>query len=105
MYKTNFFFYNNLKDINIINKVESDNIINDGYITIEKYCKEHDILILGYKHQLAGKFVSFNSSLQDILDKLNQIPNIRYENKSRYKMQIVDVYTNSLDSYKAYVIY
>ena len=80
MFKTNFFFYNKLKDNTLINRIESDNLISDAYINIDNYFKKHNILVLGGKNQLDGKLVSFNAPLQEILAKINNLKDVRYYN-------------------------
>ena len=105
MFKTNFFFYNKLKDNTLINRIESDNLISDAYINIDNYYKKHNILVLGGKNQLDGKLVSFNAPLQEILAKINNLKDVRYYNKYNFKMELVDVYTPYNKIFKAYIIY
>ena len=61
-------------------------------------------IILGEGRKLDGKLVIFKKDLQSILNKINNMKYLSYENKKKYKMQIVKVYTSDYKTYEAYLI-
>jgi hypothetical protein len=114
----NIFFYNKLKDPELINKISTNNIIKDGYILVQKYNISTNTLLLGddtssRSEVVQGKIVSFYLSLEQFIDKLNNISEIRIPFKHKYNMENVDVIVNTLENNKsisfvkekAYIIY
>jgi hypothetical protein len=114
----NIFFYNKFKDVEMINKISMNTVIKDGYIIIEKYDTKTNTLLIGGEHSsrseiLQGKFVTFQLTLEKIIDKLNSINEIRIPFKPKYNMELVDVIVNTVENNKcvhflkekAYIIY
>ena len=106
MENVQFFFYNNLLDINLLNEISENIKIIPSYILVEDYDK---IIISNNKSNnkqiLKGILVIFDISLGEILKKINEHDKIKYENKQIYKLDIVDVNIYKDDSTKAYIIY
>lgn len=109
----NLFFYNKLKDIELINKISVNNEIKDGYIYVKKYGIEQNSFILGNTNErneiVRGKIVLFYLTLEQTLDRLNNILQIRIPTKQKYTVELVDVNivneTNQLVKEKAYILY
>jgi glycine cleavage system H lipoate-binding protein len=98
-----FFFYNNLKNVELIKKINNHFTIEDGYITLES-C---DPSLKGEnenENTLKGKIVHFNTTLQDVLEKINDIPECKSEKKDKYRVEKVWVTRNGSRS-EAYIIY
>jgi hypothetical protein len=105
-----FFFYNKLTDVEIIKKINNSFEIYDGYILIQNYDSENNILEISDKSfnnnkLLYGKIVKFNMKLDDIIQKINEIHECKLENKIKYKLE--EIWTNKIigGKYKAYIIY
>jgi hypothetical protein len=104
---TNFFFYNNLKNKQLIESIDSIFIIKDSYIYMDGLNMDLRKLNIYDTDILNGKFVSFPLLLLgDILDKLVDIQEIKYENRNVYKLDKIQVYIYNDECYKdAYIIY
>ena len=102
-----FFFYAKLTDTELIKKISNNFEINDGYIIIENYDRQNNILNISDNSSnnnklLYGKIVKFNMKLEDVIIKINEIQEIKFKN------YILDtIWTNSKFGgvYKAYIIY
>ena len=110
MEKVQFFFYNNLLDINLLNKISKNTKIIQSYILVEYYKKDNNILIINNeesfnKEILKGILVIFDISLSEILKKLNEINEIKSKNKKMYKLDTINVNIYKDDITKAYIIY
>ena len=110
MEKVQFFFYNNLLDINLLNKISKNTKIIQSYILVEYYNKDNNILIINNeesfnKEILKGILVIFDISLSEILKKLNEINEIKSKNKKMYKLDTVNINIYKDDITKAYIIY
>jgi hypothetical protein len=82
-----FFFYNNLKNTELIKKINNHFTIEDGYITencLSSLKGENE-----NKNTLKGKIVHFNITLQDVLEKINGIPECKSEKKDKYTVEKV----------------
>ena len=97
-----FFFYNNLKSEKLIDLIDKNYKIFDGSISI----KEIDGLknIIGKEDRIDGKLVCFENDLSLILSKINNMKYLSFENKLRYKIYIVKVYTSDYKTIDAYLI-
>ena len=97
-----FFFYNNFKDTRLINLISSNYTMTDGYMYIHSFIN-NKLNIKGNNEQLYGKIVYFNFQVEQILEKINNIPLIHSYNK--YTVEKINVYKldNSIES--AYIIY
>ena len=104
-----FFFYAKLTDTELIKKINNNFEINDGYIIIENYDRQNNILnisdnSINNNKLLYGKIVKFNMKLEDVIIKINEIQEIKLKNTN----YILDtIWTNSKFGgvYKAYIIY
>ena len=105
---TVFFFYKNLMNVELIKKISTDFTLNDGYIIIESYDSEKNILQINSKIEknnmlLHGKIVTFNIKLEHVLEKMNGIEECKF--KSKYALDTVFASRISGGVYKAHIIY
>lgn len=104
---TIFFFYNNLTNINLITKIDTNFSIINGYIFIEYY-NENTIKINNnstYNTKiLYGKIVIFNYDLDYILDKINKLDCIKNDKIDKYNITTKPVYSYN-KQYDAYIIF
>jgi len=112
-----FFFYNYLLDINLLNKINENIKIIPSYILVDNYNKENNILIISNKDSinkqiLKGIVVQFDITLGKILEKINaifkkinKIDPIKYKNIDIYKIDIVNANIYKDDTTTAYIIY
>ena len=104
-----FFFYNKLKNIELIKKISNHFDISDGCIIIKNYDDEKSILEIDDKSLnnklLYGKIVDFDMKLSDIINKIEDIDDCKLENKIKYTLE--QIWTNKKfgGTYKAYIIY
>ena len=105
-----FFFYNNLTNVELIKKINNNFEIYDGYIIIQNYDSENNVLEISDKSfnnskLLYGKIVDFDMNLDDIIRKINQIEECKLENKIKYTLETI--WTNKVfgGMYKSYIIY
>ena len=101
------FFYDKLCSTYIKKIFKKYSFIEKGYIKIKSYNYETNELILGNNHILEGIVLFFNPIfLDDILYELNNNNNkhISYNNKYKYKIEIVKTYINS-NIHEAFIIY
>ena len=89
-----FFFYNKMSNPDIVKKISPTFDIIDGYILIENYDSENDILTISNKNEnnntiLYGKIVDFsNMKLQIILEKLSEIEECKFK-KQKYTLDTI----------------
>jgi hypothetical protein len=107
---TYFFFYNYLLNIELIKLIDEIFIIKDGYINIKSFDREKDELIIKddkeNKEILKGKLVLFPTlTLKEIVDQLYKLDNIKYKNRSIYKIEKIKVHIDDKDELEAYIIY
>ena len=105
-----FFFYNKLTNVDLINQINKSFEMYDGYIIIQNYDKENNLLeisnnSLNNNKILNGKIVEFNMKLEDIIKKINEIDECKSESKMKYSLE--QIWTNKTfgGTYKAYIIY
>jgi hypothetical protein len=105
-----FFFYNKLTNIEIIKKINDNFEIYDGYILIQNYDSENNILEINDKKLLNnkllyGKIVDFDMNISDIINKIEDIDDCKFKNKIKYTLE--QIWTNKTfgGTYKAYIIY
>jgi hypothetical protein len=105
-----FFFYNKLTNLELIQKININFEINDGYIIMQNYDIENNLLEISDNSSknnklLHGKIVNFNMKLDDIIKKINEIDECKLENKIKYSLK--EIWTNKTfgGTYKAYIIY
>lgn len=105
------FFYKNLTDSELIRKINDKFDIFDGYVLVKSYDEENDILeISGIPSDnnviLNGKIVKFDMALKDVIDKINSIPEIRFENRNtKYKLDRIWANKSTGNLYHSYIIY
>lgn len=104
------FFYNKLKNIELIQKINNNFEIDDGYIMIKNYDCENNFLEISEKsidnnNILYGKLVHFNAKLDDIIQKITEIEECKFENKIKYTIQNIQVNKTFGNTYEAYIIY
>ena len=93
-----FFFYKYLTDENLINKINNNYEIQDGYVIINKNENETDC---NNCTLLYGKIVFFNMTIDNILKKINTIEECkRGSNNRKYTIERITAYTNSGNSYE-----
>ena len=105
-----FFFYNKLTNIELIQKINKSFEICDGYIIIQNYDSENNILEISddsfnNTKLLYGKIVNFNMSLNGIIQKINEIDECKFKNKIKYSLE--QIWSNKTFGgvSKAYIIY
>ena len=96
-----FFFYNNLKNEKLIDIIDKNYKIVDGSISIKEI---NDLKNIFGGDKLDGKLVCFEIDLPIILSKINDMKYLSFENKLRYRMYIVKVYTSDYKTIDAYLI-
>jgi hypothetical protein len=106
----NFFFYNKLTNLELIKKININFEICDGYIIIQNYDIENNLLEISNKFSennklLYGKIVNFNMKLDDIIKKINEIDECKLKNKIKYSLEEIWVNKTFGGTYKAYIIY
>jgi hypothetical protein len=106
-----FFFYNNLTQIELIKKINTKFEIYDGYILINNYDIENNILeinkrSLNNNKLLCGKIVNFNKmKLEDVIKKINEIEEFKIQSKTKYNVETIWTNKTLGGTYKAYIIY
>jgi hypothetical protein len=107
---TSFFFYNKLINEELINKINPSFQIYDGYILVTHYDKENNVLEINNNTSnntvLHGKIVNFNMKLEDIMNKLNQLEDIKFKNKTdKYTLDTIWASKIKGGICKTYIIY
>jgi hypothetical protein len=104
------FFYNKLTNIELIKKINNNFEICDGYIIIQNYDIENNILEINEKSMnnnkiLYGKIVNFKTTINDILKKINELQECMLENRIKYKLETI--WANKIfgGTCKTYIIY
>jgi hypothetical protein len=104
-----FFFYNKLTNIELIKKINNNFKIDDGYILIQNYDSKNNLLEICDKSinnkLLCGKIVNFNMDLYDILKKINEIEECKFENRIKYTIKTIWANKIGGGKYKTYIIY
>ena len=104
------FFYNKLTNIDLINKINNNFEIDNGYITIKNYDSENNILEFSENKSLNnkilnGKIVNFDMKIYDIINKINEIEECKIENKIKYTLETIWANKISGGMNKVYIIY
>lgn len=104
------FFYNKLTNVELIKKINNNFEIYDGYVMIQNYDINNNLLEISNKSLdnnklLYGKIVGFNMKLDDIIKKINEIHECRLENKLKYTLEEIWANKTFGGTYKAYIIY
>ena len=95
------FFYKNLTNTELIKKININFEIMDGYVTIQKYDTENNILEIS-----DNKIVKFNMKINDIITKINEIEECKIKNTDT-KYILSTIYVNKIfgGSCEAYILY
>jgi hypothetical protein len=106
-----FFFYKNFTNVELINKINIKHEKSDGYALIEKYDSNTDNLEISDTPKknnkiLYGKIVDFNMKLEEVINKINEINECKFKNKTTYTVETIWV-SKIINGgvYKAYIIY
>ena len=102
-YMTSIFFYHFLKNEQLIKKLDIPYTIENGVALVENYNKETGEITLGDREQIEGKFVTFQSNLENILKKINSISYLVSLNKTKYEVTNIFVNVNNTVK-KGYII-
>ena len=108
-----FFFYDKFINIELLNKINDNFDMADGYIIIQNYDSDNNILEISDEPVnnnkiLYGKIVSFDAKLDFVVSKMNHIEEFKFKNDSRdakYKLDAVWVNKKLGGVYKAFIIY
>ena len=105
-----FFFYNKLKNLELIKQINQNFEIYDGYIIIKNYDSKNNFLEIDAKavnnnKLLYGKIVNFNMKFDDIIQQINKIEECRFEHKIKYTIETIWTTKICGGIYQAYVIY
>ena len=99
-----FFFYNKLKNPELIYKIQKDVVITEGYIKVHEYNKNSLIINDNNNEILYGKIVDFTLNLEDIIKKINSIEECK-TTKTKYTLKKVIGYTMTESTRELYIIY
>jgi hypothetical protein len=104
-----FFFYNEFTNIELIKKITTNFQIFDGYIIMQNYDCENDLLEISNNSidnnkLLYGKIVNFYMKFDDIIKKINEIEECKMNNKIKYTVKTMWVNKKFGGTYKAYII-
>ena len=109
------FFYKHLMNTELIEKINNEYTMLDGYVLVQNYDDENNTLEIHNKPQyndkiLYGKIVSFDMRLVDVVEIINEIdecklPTKKSNTKSKYTLESIWVNKNICGTIKAYIIY
>jgi hypothetical protein len=89
-----FFFYNKMSNPDMVKQISPTFDITDGYIIIESYDRENNILTINNKSEnnntiLYGKIVDFsNMELEAIVEKLGNTQECKLK-KEKYRLDTI----------------
>jgi len=95
----------------LIKKINNHYTIQDGYVIVESYNNELSRLKIGEKNEnkntlLKGKIVQFNTMAQDVLEKINEIPECKIQEKiDKYTVEKVWATRHTGGHLQTYIIY
>ena len=104
-----FFFYNKLTNEELLKKINIHFEINDGYVLIQNYDIENNILdicdnSINNNVILHGKIVIFDMTLDDVIKQISEIEECKFQ-KIKYTLETIWP-TNVFElASKAYIIY
>lgn len=104
------FFYKNVINIELIKMINNFEI-NDGYVLVESYDNENNILKISNSsiHNntiLYGKIVKIDMKIEDVIEKINKIQELKFENKTtKYSLTTIWANTKYGNTCKTYIIY
>jgi hypothetical protein len=93
----------------LLEKIHKNIKIIPSFILVEYYNKEDNIMIINDDENknneiVKGIFVQFEISLPEILNKLEKINEIKYKNRLKYDLKLVNVNLHNNKITKAYII-
>ena len=106
-----FFFYKNFTDVELITKISKSVDIYDGYVLVESYDKENNIMKINKLSSennilLNGKICKFNMRFEDVLKKINDIRYCRFKNNNnKCKLDNVWAYKSNDEPVHVNIIY
>lgn len=102
-----FFFYENLTNHDVLKQISEIYCQESAYIIVESYDKTTNTLKLGNEKKLVmlhGKLVSFNMKLEDVIKKINNIEECKF-NKNRYTLDTIYASKMAGGVVKTYIIF
>ena len=105
-----FFFYDKLTEPDLINMINNEFEICSGFVRINKYDKQInslsiDDISVNNTNILWGKIIIFNMTTEDVLLKINNIRECRFNGRNKYTIREI-LTTNMRGEIKnAYIIY
>lgn len=95
-----FFFYDKLTNPDLISKINPVYEISDGFINVKTHnANENSIEIdddpANNTIQLSGKIVTFDMRISAIIQKIHELKEIHFENRTKYTLKSV-LATNNL---------
>ena len=104
---TGIFVYNKLLNSDLLDRIDNDYIDYPGYVMIENIDTDNNISINDEEKlnqtMLKGKIVIFNMSLNEILEKINQIKDC-FSKKKTIILKIKS-YDSNKKEYNVYILY
>lgn len=106
---TKVFFYLNLKNEKNIKKISNNYNVINGKIYIEYYNSKLNKYIINKnieknKNILNGKLYFLDISLNELIQKINNLKNIQIKNRIKYEIDTVDVITDQGIEKNVYII-
>ena len=106
---TKIFFYLNFKNEDNIKKISNKYNYINGKINIEYYNSKLNKFIINKnnnknKNTLHGKLYFFDISINQLIQKINNIKNIQIQNRIKYEIDTVDVITDQGIEKDVYII-
>jgi len=96
-----FFFYNNLKNEELIKKINQQYMIQDSYIYVKDYQNNNIMIDTNHndnKQKITGKYVCFlNITFDEILKKINEL---NIGTKEKYHIHQTYCYLENNDEQK-----
>ena len=99
------FFYGKLNNADLIKNLDNDSQFYNGYVTVNKYDRENDILEISNKinhnsELLYGKVVKINMDIYELIKKLNENEEYRF-NKNNF----ATIWASSLSGNNVHIVY
>ena len=97
-------------NVELIKKINETFEIEDGQTMVDNYDLENNVLSINsnpiYNNViLYGKIVNFDMSLGDVIQKINNIKDIKCSNKHTYTLDTIVVNKNCGEICQAYIIH
>lgn len=113
MYMVYFFFYDKFINVELLSKIHEKFDMFDGYIIIQNYDSDNNILEINddpinNNKFLYGKIIHFEEKLDFVVSKMKYIEEFKFKNINKnikYKLDAVWVNKKLGGVYKAFIIY